>query len=293
MTSLTARAPACRSAPMTFRTRKSPRSKRSRCSSITRPRGGFPSPGGPSPLRTSRGAPGPRAAPTRDGLPAPRSRCARTSSPRGGHQKGRQPWETTVSIPTPGPRITPTAPEVITCRPAASRLPPGPRAPEAIPPMTGRPGWRDSISSRNCSTGSCRDLPSGAGPSGRRGSPWAIPRGRSRRGSSRRSPAGKGALGDRVAGGEERRRPWISRPRDVDPRRIPWRAAEENQGVQHLGHDPEGVLESTGMRGGDEDHSQVRAWAEALQDRAGHLPYGVCGDGILAYGCGKGHPTAR
>ena len=70
-------------------------------------------------------------------------------------------------------------------------------------------------------------------------------------------------------------------------------AAEENQGMQHLGHDPEGVLESTGMRGGDEDHGQVGALAEALQDRAGHLPYGVCGDGILAYGCGKGHPTAR
>ncbi len=140
MGSATAMAPEDRSAPTTLRTRKSPRPNCSLCSSMTRPRCRPPV----SRRTTSSSLSESRAwanTCSRAGRPASSySRLCSALVTTRGSPKGRHPWDTRVATSAPGPRNTPTAPPVRTRVPSARRFPPGPRAADAMPPTTRRPG---------------------------------------------------------------------------------------------------------------------------------------------------------
>src|SRR5581483_9161203 len=62
---------------------------------------------------------------------------------------GRHPWLTSVTTSAPGPSSAPTSPELYTAPSRASRVAPGARAPDAIPPTTGSPGYSAATSARS------------------------------------------------------------------------------------------------------------------------------------------------
>ena len=75
--------------------------------------------------------------------PCPRARRSRVRSllvTVSGWPIGRQPCETTLVASSCGASSAPTAPSVNTLSSSTSRLPPGPRAADASPPTTRRPG---------------------------------------------------------------------------------------------------------------------------------------------------------
>ena len=49
------------------------------------------------------------------------------------------------------------------------------------------------------------------------------------------------------------------------------------------------VLEGAGVGPGGRDHHQVRAFADGLEHRAGHLAGGLGGHRMLGQGAGEGH----
>src|SRR5688500_14739141 len=61
----------------------------------------------------------------------------------------RHPCDTTERTRTPGPSQAPTAPDVVTRSSSTSRLPPGPRAADAMPPYPGTPTSAPNVSASN------------------------------------------------------------------------------------------------------------------------------------------------
>ena len=130
------RRPVAWSAPSTLRTRKSPRPKSAWCSSTTTPRC--------SPARSERAV---LLARLRSRSPRRRSRAGLPpelldpvalghASPRSGCPIGRQPWDTTVRTVDPVEEHADRAASDATRPSSTSRLPPGPRAADARPPIT-------------------------------------------------------------------------------------------------------------------------------------------------------------
>ena len=66
---------------------------------------------------------------------------------------GRQPWLTTVRCARSPPSTSPTAPRSCTTPSTSSRVDPGPRRPDALPPLIGSPGRTSCVCSTNASTG--------------------------------------------------------------------------------------------------------------------------------------------
>ena len=285
----TASEPASRSAPSRPRMRKSPRPKSNVCSSTTIT--AQQSLGGERPLdRVERGHGFHEAV---EGGTDASSRITWRSAlvTVKGCPIGRQPCETTVAGDTDGSSRRPTAPCETTRDPTSRRLPPGPRAAEAMPPITGQ-----------------------ARIDGADHGQQVLDRGRERvrhqhersgalqfvQGETVEPPTLLGGLGGDVQrggapaepGGPERdaRALLHAAPSGQD---APGSGADQHIGVEDGLHGRGHVLERAGAITGHEQDRYVRRPTEALTDIAHDLADRAGGDRMLGQRRGEGHVSLR